>query len=127
MRYCPRSLVTALRDPCIDGLAAVTVTPGMTAPLVSVTVPVTPPVVSWRPSTVDVNEQTKKTASSTGPTGLRTRSLMTISFPLNAKRLIGPVRRGLDLLCCTRGRVVGNPEGALGTNALLVETESSAG
>ena len=45
-RYEPSSSVTAVRTPCIDGLAIVTVTPGITPPLVSDTLPLIAPVVA---------------------------------------------------------------------------------
>ena len=41
----PSSPVTSVRVPCIDGLVIDTVTPGMTAPLVSVILPLIAPVV----------------------------------------------------------------------------------
>ena len=44
-RYCPLSLVIAVWTPISAGLDAVTVTPGSTAPVLSLTVPLIPPVV----------------------------------------------------------------------------------
>src|SRR5216683_495101 len=45
-RYVPSSFVTVVRAPWSAGLVAVTVTPGMTPPLVSVTRPFSDPVVA---------------------------------------------------------------------------------
>src|SRR5258708_3651119 len=45
-RYVPSTPVTVVRAPCSAGLVAVTVTPGSTAPLESVTLPVSDPLVA---------------------------------------------------------------------------------
>src|SRR5919198_951120 len=79
-RYCPSALVTAVWTPIIAGLVAVTVTPGSTALLVSVTRPLMVPVELAPPPWARADAGTSRLVVST------TRATW------NARRLISPLQ-----------------------------------
>src|SRR5262249_51236493 len=58
-RYCPWSLVTSVRVPIIAGLVIVTVTPGSTAFVLSVTMPFMAPVVALVVCAAAADENTR--------------------------------------------------------------------
>src|ERR1043165_5072041 len=76
----PSVPVTSVRVPCIDGLVMDTVTPGMTAPLASVILPLIAPVVVltvWLNAAIDEPSVSRRTRTGTWQCSRLMRLLMT--------------------------------------------------
>src|SRR5687767_11828397 len=78
-RYEPSASVIAVRTPCIDGLEIVTVTPGITPPVASDTLPLIAPVVA--PTDCANAGTPASTTRHIIPVRIRTRLMVTPSVP----------------------------------------------
>src|SRR5580765_4264653 len=122
-RYTPSAPVTSVRVPCIEGLVIDTVTPGMTALLVSVILPLMAPVVVL--TVWPIAPAATPNSSATTRTGIR-----------HCSRLMGLLRDSRetrDLNAAGKGIVT--PTGhytemrikAIGFIAILIASDASAG
>src|SRR5580704_3593957 len=88
-RYPPPDSVTAVCAPIMDGLVAVTVTPGSTPPLASLTLPLIEPVVLAPPPCANADDAIRHAA-------------ITATISWNPRRLMNALLLHLDATLVTR-------------------------
>src|SRR5580765_6887008 len=132
-RYTPSAPVTSVRVPCIEGLVIDTVTPGMTALLVSVILPLMAPVVVL--TVWPIAPAATPNSSATMRTGIRhcSRLMGLLRDPretrdLNAagKGIVTPTGHDTEIVTPT-GHYTGMRIKAIGFIAILIASDASAG